>query len=229
MKIDIFQSCHHCWVIQIGWHNECSTLTASSFRILKISAGLFWIILPKVHLASLQDVQLLVSNHAIMVSWVIKTFFAFSVYSYHLFLSPSASVRSLHFLYFIICPLLHEIFPWYLQFFLKKFLVFPILFFPLYLFALFTSESLLLSCCYSLELWLSVGYLFPFLLYLSLLFFPQIFVKLPRKNTLFSCIFSFEMVLITTSFTMVKTFIHTSSATLSTKSNPLNLFITSTV
>ena len=29
MKTDIFQSCDHCWVFQICWHIECSTLTAS--------------------------------------------------------------------------------------------------------------------------------------------------------------------------------------------------------
>ena len=28
-----FQSCEHCWVFQICWHIECSTFTASSFRI----------------------------------------------------------------------------------------------------------------------------------------------------------------------------------------------------
>ena len=33
MKTDFFQSCGHCWVLQICWHIECSTLTASSFRI----------------------------------------------------------------------------------------------------------------------------------------------------------------------------------------------------
>ena len=32
-KTDIFQSCGHCWVFQICWYIECSTLTASSFRI----------------------------------------------------------------------------------------------------------------------------------------------------------------------------------------------------
>ena len=32
MNIDVFQSCGHCWVFQICWHVECSTLTASSFR-----------------------------------------------------------------------------------------------------------------------------------------------------------------------------------------------------
>ena len=33
MRTDVFQSCGHCWVFQISWHNEFSTLTASSFRI----------------------------------------------------------------------------------------------------------------------------------------------------------------------------------------------------
>ena len=33
MKTDLFQSCGHCWVFQICWHVECSTFTASSFRI----------------------------------------------------------------------------------------------------------------------------------------------------------------------------------------------------
>ena len=33
MKTDFFQFCGHCWVFQICWHNEYSTITASSFRI----------------------------------------------------------------------------------------------------------------------------------------------------------------------------------------------------
>ena len=38
MKTDLFQSCGHCWVSKICWHIECSTLTASSFRIWNSSA-----------------------------------------------------------------------------------------------------------------------------------------------------------------------------------------------
>ena len=30
---NFFQSCGYCWVFQICWHTECSTFTASSFRI----------------------------------------------------------------------------------------------------------------------------------------------------------------------------------------------------
>ena len=58
-KADLFQSCGHCWVFQICWHVECSTLTASSFRILTSSAGslspplaLFLVMLHKAHLTS---------------------------------------------------------------------------------------------------------------------------------------------------------------------------------
>ena len=59
MKTDFFQSCAHCWVFQICWHIECSTFTASSFRIWNSSTGipspplaLFIVILSKAHLTS---------------------------------------------------------------------------------------------------------------------------------------------------------------------------------
>ena len=40
MKTDLFQSCGHCWVSQICWHIECSTFTASSFRIWNSTTGI---------------------------------------------------------------------------------------------------------------------------------------------------------------------------------------------
>ena len=40
MKTDLFQSCGHCWVFQICSHIECSTFTASSFRIWNSSSGI---------------------------------------------------------------------------------------------------------------------------------------------------------------------------------------------
>ena len=59
MKTDIFQSCGHCWVCQICWHNDCSALTASSFRIWNSSTwipspplALFIVMLPKAQLTS---------------------------------------------------------------------------------------------------------------------------------------------------------------------------------
>ena len=57
MKTDLFQSWGHCWVFQMCWHIECSTFTASSFRIWNSSTGipspplaLFVVMLPKAHL-----------------------------------------------------------------------------------------------------------------------------------------------------------------------------------
>ena len=40
MRIDLFQSCGHCWVFQICWRIECNTLMASSFRVLHSSTGI---------------------------------------------------------------------------------------------------------------------------------------------------------------------------------------------
>ena len=59
MKIELFQSCGHCWVFQICWHIKCSTFTALSFRIWNSSTGipspplaLFLVMLSKAHLTS---------------------------------------------------------------------------------------------------------------------------------------------------------------------------------
>ena len=40
MKTDLFQSCGHCWVFQICWCIECSTLTASFFRFWNSFSGI---------------------------------------------------------------------------------------------------------------------------------------------------------------------------------------------
>ena len=40
MKIDLFQSCGHCWVFQTRWHVDFRTLTALSFRMWINSAGI---------------------------------------------------------------------------------------------------------------------------------------------------------------------------------------------
>ena len=59
IKTDLFESCGHCWVFQICWNIECSTFTASSFRIWNSSTGiplpplaLFVVMFPKAHLTS---------------------------------------------------------------------------------------------------------------------------------------------------------------------------------
>ena len=104
----------------------------------------------------------MVSDHTIMVIWVIKIFFySSSVYSCHLFLISSASVRSILFLSFIV-----PIFAWNVSLvsliFLKRSLVFHILLFSSVFFALITEDGFLISPCYSLELCIQIGISFLF-------------------------------------------------------------------
>ena len=121
MKTDLFQSCDHCWVFQFCWHIECSTFIASSFRIWNSSTGipspplaLFIVMLRKAHLTA--HSRMSGSKWVIISSWLSGSWRSFlyssSVYSYHLWIS-SASVSSLFFCP-LLCPSLHEIFPWYL-------------------------------------------------------------------------------------------------------------------
>ena len=132
MKTDIFQSCGHCWVFQICWHLECSVFMASSFRIWNSSTGnslllaLFVVMLPKAHLTS--HSRMSGSRWVITPSWFsgswTSALYGSSVYFCHLFLIPSASVRSIPFLSFI-----KPIFAWNVPLvsliFLKRSLVFP--------------------------------------------------------------------------------------------------------
>ena len=137
MKTDLFQSCGHCWVFQICWHSECSTFTASSSRTWNSSAGipspplaLYVVILPKAHLTL--HSRLSASRWVITPSWLSWSWrsflYSYSVYSCHLFLISSASVRSIPFLYFIV-----PIFAWNVPLvpliFWMRSLVFPILLF----------------------------------------------------------------------------------------------------
>ena len=137
MKTDLFQSCGHCWVFQICWHIECSTFTASSFRIWNSSTGipspplaLFVMMLSKAHLTS--HSRMSGSRWVSTPSWLSGSWSSYlyssSVYSCHLFLISSAAVRSIPFLSFI-----EPIFAWNVPLvsliFLKRSLVFPILLF----------------------------------------------------------------------------------------------------
>ena len=172
MKTDLFQSCGLCWVFQMCWHIECSTFTASSFRIWNSSTGmpssplaLCVVMLPKAHFTS--HSRMSASRWVITPLWLSGSWKPFlysaSVYYCHLFLISSASVSSIWFLSFIV-----PIFAWIVLLvsliFLKRTLVFPIL--------LFSSISLhwpLRKAFLSLLaiLWNSafrwIGYIFPFL------------------------------------------------------------------
>ena len=166
----------HCWIFQICWHIECSIFTASSLRIWNSSTGipspplaLFVVMLPKAHLPSDSRTSLLgESSHCHGYLGHEGLFlYSSSVYSCHLFLIHSASVRSIPFLSFIV-PIFGWNVPSVSLIFLKRSLVFPIL--------LFSSISLLCSLRKAFLPLLafgtlhSNGYIFPFLLCLSLLF-----------------------------------------------------------
>ena len=106
MKTDIFQPCGHCWGFQICWHIECSTFTASSFiwnssaEIPSLPLALFMVMISKAHLTShskMSDSRWVISPSWLFGSW--RSFlYSSSVYSCHLFLISSASVRSIAFL-----------------------------------------------------------------------------------------------------------------------------------
>ena len=102
MKTDLFQSCGHCWVFQICWHVQCSTFTASSFRIWNSSTGilspplaLFVVMLPKAHFtlhSRMSGSRWVITPFWLSGSWRSFLYSSF-VYSCHLFLISSASVR----------------------------------------------------------------------------------------------------------------------------------------
>ena len=111
MKTDLFQSCGHCWVFYICWHIECSTFTASSIRIWNSSTdipspplALFVVMLPKAHLTS--HSRMFGSRWVITPLWLSGSWrfllYSSCVYSCHLFLISSASVRTIPFLSYIV-------------------------------------------------------------------------------------------------------------------------------
>ena len=225
-----FPFCCHCWVFQVCRHIECSILTASSFRIWNSATGiplvplsLFVVMLSKaLHLTLHSRVS--GSRWVIRLSWLpgsLRSFLHSSVYSCQLFLVFSASLKSIVHIFAWNVPLVSLLF-------LRKSPVFPVL--------LFSSVSLhfhwgRLSYLSLLVfgILLSEEYIFPFLLCHSLLFFSQLMYDLLRQPF---CLFPFLFLgesLHHSLLNNVTNFIHSSSGTLSIKSNPLNLFVTSSV
>ena len=237
MKTDLFQSCGHCWVFQICWHIECSTFTASFFRFWNSSTGipspplaLFIVVLHKVHLTS--HSRMSGSRWVITpswLSWLWRSFlYSSSMYSCHLFLISSASVRFIQFLSFIE-PIVAWNVPLVSLIFSKRSLVFPIL--------LFSPISLHWSLRKAFLSLLAILWNSTFR-YLYLSFFPLLFAYLlftaickasPESHFAFLHFFSMGMVLIPVSYTMSRTSVHSSSGTLSIRSRPLNLLLSSTV
>ena len=228
MKTDLFQSHGHCWVFQICWHIECSTFKVSSFRIWNSLTqipspllALFVVMLPKAHLTShsrMSGSRWVITPSRLYGSW--RSFlYSSSVYSCHLFLISSASIRSLPFLSFL-SPSLHEMFE-------ISSLSHSIVF--LYFFALITEEGFLISPAI---LWNS-AFKWVYLSFSPLLFASLLFTAICKASSdshfAFFHFFFLWVVLIPVSCTMSHTSIHNSSGTLSVRSSPLNLFLTSTV
>ena len=166
MKSDVFQSCGDYWVFQIHWHIECSTFTELSLRIWNSSIGmpslplaLFIMMLSKAHLTS--HSRMSGYRWVITPSWSSGSWSSFlycsSVYSCHLFLISSASVRSIQFLSFIV-PIFAWTIPLVSLIFLKRSLIFPILLFSTISFSWSLTKAFLsISPCYSLELWIQMS------------------------------------------------------------------------
>ena len=188
------------------------------------------VMLSKAHLTS--HSRMSGSRSVITSSWLFglwrSVLYSSSVYSCHLFLMFSASVRSIPFLSFI-----KLIFAWNVPLvsltFLKRSLVFPIL--------LFSSISLHWSLEKSVlsllaNLWNS-AFKWAYLSYSPLPFTSLLFSAICKASSdihfAFLHFFFLEMILITASCTMLWTSVHSSSGNLSIRSNSLNLFVTSTL
>ena len=163
-----------------------------------------------------------------MVIQVIKIFlYSSSIYYCHLFLISSASVRSIPVLSFI-----EPIFAWNVPLLslilLKRSLVFPSLLFSSLHWSLRKALFLLATLWNSAFKWVYLS--FSPLLFTSLLF--RAICKASSGSHFdfaFLHFFFLGMVLIPVSCTMSRTSVHSSSGTLSIRSSPLNLFLTSTV
>ena len=184
--------------------------------------------LPKAHLPS--HSRMSGSRWVITLSWLsqsLRTFlYSSSVYSCYLFLI-STFVKSLLFLS-IIVPIFAWNVPLVSLIFLERSLVFPILLFSsisLY-HSLKTFLSLLAILLNSAFSWVYLSLSpFPF----TFLIFSAICKAFSGDYFAFLHFFSFRMALAVTSCTMWQTSIHSSSYTLSPRSNPWNLFVISTV
>ena len=187
--------------------------------ILNSSAGipspplaLFIVIFLQAHLTSHSRTS--GSRWVITLSWLSGSWrsflFSSSVYSCHLFLISSASVRFVQFLSFI-----EPIFAWNIPLvsliLLKRSLVFPILLFSSISFTDHWGRLSYLSLLFFGTLH-SDGHIFRFLLCFLLLFFSKLFIRPLQATILPFCILFF---LITVSCTVSQTSVHSSSGTLS--------------
>ena len=118
--LDLFQSCGHWWVFQISWHTECSTFTISSFRIWNSSTGipspplaLFW-------WCFLRPTWLHIPGCVTLGEWSYHRGYVghedFLVQFFCVFLALLLNMFCfclVHTICPLLCPTLHEMFPWY--------------------------------------------------------------------------------------------------------------------
>src|SRR5574339_596031 len=169
------------------------------------------------------------SDHTIVIIWVMKIFF---VQFFCVFLPPLLNI-------FCFCWV-HTISVLYrahlcmkcslgISNFLEEISSLPHSAVFLYFFALIAEEGFLISSCYSLELCIQmhISFLFSFAFHFSS--FTAICKASPDSHFAFLHFFSMGRVLIPVSCTMSRTSFHSSSGTLSIRARPLNLFFTSTV
>ena len=233
MKIDLFQSCEHCWVFQLCWHMECNTFTAWYFRIWNSSTGIsspplaLFVVMLKVHLTS----------HSRM-SGSIPGCLALGEWSHHhdylghegLFCSVLLCILAISSWYLLLllgpyyfCPLLSPStwnVPLVSLIFLKRSLVFPILLFSstsLHWSPRKAFLSLLVILRNSAFKWVYLSFFLAF----HFLLFTAICKASPDSRFAFLHFFFLAMVLIPVSCTVSRTSVHSSSSTLSIRSTPL--------
>ena len=160
-----------------------------------------------------------------MIIWVIKIFlYSSSVYSCHLLIS-SSSVSSIPFLSFIV-----PIFAWNISLesllFEEIFSLSHSIFSPVFPWIVHIKRLYYLSC-YSLDLCIQmdISFLFSFTFHFS----SQLFCKVSDNHFAFLHFFFLGTVLISASYIILQISVHSSLGTLSIRSNPLNLFVTSTI
>ena len=201
-----------------------SRIWNSSTEIPSPPLALFIVMLPKAHLTS--HSRMSGSRLVITPSWLSglgrSILYSFSVYSCHLFLISSASVRSRPFLSFI-----EPVFAWNVPLvaliFLKRSLVFPVLLHS-YTSLHWSLKKAFLSLL--AFLWNSAFrclYLFFSPLFFASLLFTAICKASPDSHFAFLHFFSMGMALIPVSCTMSRTSFHSSSGILSIRSSQIKL------
>ena len=214
------QRVRHDWVSELNWLQH---FTASSFRIWNSSAGipspplaLFVVRLPKAHLTSHSRIS--GSRWVITPSWLSGSLRSFlhssSVYSCHLFLISTASVRSVPFLSFIV-PIFAWSVPLVFLIFLKRSLVFPILLFS----SISLHWSLRKDFLSPLAVLWNTAFTWVYLFFCPFPFTSLLFSAICKASSdnhfAFLHFFFLGMVLITASCTMSGTSVHSSAGTLS--------------